>query len=72
MYLNVFHKVANTIDSSIYTFLPLTIRNAYQYYIYIMKLYQSIGLPYKQIEKFAKLSLLYIKDNDLKVVIIRT
>jgi hypothetical protein len=59
--------VANTIDSSIYTFLPLTIRNAYQYYIYIMKLYQSIGLPYKQIEKFAKLSLLYIKDNDLKV-----
>ncbi|ORX84327.1 hypothetical protein BCR32DRAFT_266375 [Anaeromyces robustus] len=58
--------VANTVDSSIYTFLPLTIKNAYQYYQYIMKLYQSIGLLNKQIEKFAKLSLLYMKESDLK------
>jgi hypothetical protein len=71
--------VANTVDSSIYTFLPLTIKNAYQYYQYIMNLYQNIGLTYKQIEKFAKLSLLYMKDDlnnneisdDLKLVIFK-
>jgi len=51
-------------------FLPLTIKNAYQYYQFIMQLYQNIDLLYKQIEKFSKLSLLYIKENDIKVNII--
>ncbi|ORX50702.1 hypothetical protein BCR36DRAFT_326516, partial [Piromyces finnis] len=58
--------VSKTVDSSIYTFLPLTIENSFQYYQYIMHLYQNIKPLYEPIEKFAKLSLLHMKEDKSK------